>query len=77
VKVKEIDAACRKAGIGCTDCKKMLAERVAEELSPIHERIAYYVNHIDEINEITEEGNRKATKVARQTMDEVRTAVKI
>jgi tryptophanyl-tRNA synthetase len=76
-KVKDIDAACRKAGIGCTDCKKMLAERVAEELSPVHERIDYYVSHIAEINEIIEEGNRKATKIARQTMDEVRTAVKI
>jgi tryptophanyl-tRNA synthetase len=77
VKVKEIDAACRKAGIGCTDCKKMLGQRVAEELNPVHERIDYYVNHISEIKEIIEEGNVKATKIARQTMDEVRAAVKI
>jgi tryptophanyl-tRNA synthetase len=55
----------------------MLAQRVAEELNPIHERIDYYVSHIAEINEIIEEGNKKATKIARQTMDEVRTAVKI
>ena len=76
-KVKEIDAACRKAEIGCTDCKKMLAERITEELSPVHERIDYYVSHIAEINGIIEEGNKKATKIARQTMDEVRAAVKI
>jgi len=76
-KVKEIDAACRKAEIGCTDCKKMLALRIAEELSPVHERMDYYTSHLDEINTIIEEGNSKATKIARQTMDEVRAAVKI
>lgn len=75
--VKEIDAGCRKASIGCTDCKKMLARRIAEAMQPIHERMDYYVNHLDEINSIIEEGNRKATKIARQTMDEVRAAVKI
>jgi tryptophanyl-tRNA synthetase len=75
--VKEIDAACRKAEIGCTDCKKMLARHVAEELSPVHERMDYYVSHLDEINNIMEEGNNKAKKIARKTMDEVRAAVKI
>jgi tryptophanyl-tRNA synthetase len=76
-KVKEIDAACRKAEIGCTDCKKMLALRIAEEMSPVHERMDYYINHIAEINGIIDEGNSKATKIARQTMDEVRAAVNI
>jgi len=75
--VKEIKAGCRKAAIGCTDCKKMLAIRVAEVMQPIHERIDYYINHLDEISSIIEEGNGKATKIARQTMDEVRAAVKI
>jgi tryptophanyl-tRNA synthetase len=75
--IKEIDVNCRKAAIGCTDCKKMLARRIAEAMQPIHARIDYYVNHLDEINAIIEEGNKKATKIARQTMEEVRAAVKI
>jgi tryptophanyl-tRNA synthetase len=75
--VKEIDANCRKAAIGCTDCKKMLAQRIAEELTPIHERMDYYVNHMDEINSIIAEGNKKAAKIACQTLEEVRAAVKI
>jgi hypothetical protein len=37
----------------------------------------YYSSHLLEIEAIIEEGNAKATKIARQTMDEVRTAVKI
>lgn len=76
-KVREIDIECRKAGIGCTDCKKILAKRVAEELHPIHERMDYYMNHMNEINSIIEEGNKKARKIAQQTMSEVRAAVNI
>ncbi len=76
-KVKQIDGDCRKAGIGCTDCKKMLARNVAEAMVPVHERMDYYANHLAEIDVIIEEGNAKATKIARQTMDEVRATVKI
>ena len=76
-KVKQIDADCRKAAISCTDCKKMLAVRVAEVMKPVHERIAYYNSNLDEVKTVIEEGNKKATKIARQTMDEVRAAVKI
>ena len=76
-KVKEINVECRKAGIGCTDCKKNLAARIAETMAPIHERRDYYINHMEEIHKIIEDGNKKATVIARQTMDEVRAAVKI
>jgi tryptophanyl-tRNA synthetase len=76
-KVKEIDVECRKAGIGCTDCKKVLAVNVAKAWKPVHERMDYYSSHAGEIKEIIEEGNKKATKIARQTMDEVRAAVNI
>lgn len=76
-KVEEINVNCRKAGIGCTECKKLLAARVAEVMAPMHERINYYQKHLDEVKAIIEEGNSKATKIARQTMEEVRAAVKI
>ena len=76
-KVREIDAECRRAGIGCTDCKKLLAGHVAEELKPVHDRMDYYTNHLAEITAIIDEGNKKALKIARQTMDEVRAAINI
>jgi len=75
--VKEIDDGCRKATIGCTDCKKILAQRIAEKLEPVHERMDYYVSHPDEIHDIINEGNQKAAVIARQTMEEVRAAIKI
>jgi tryptophanyl-tRNA synthetase len=76
-KIDEINAECRKAGIGCIECKKMLAQHVAENLKPVHERMDYYTNHLDEIYSIIDEGNQKAKEIACQTMNEVRNAVKI
>jgi tryptophanyl-tRNA synthetase len=75
--VREIDEGCRKATIGCTDCKKILACRIAEALQPVHERMDYYIVNMDEIKDVISEGNKKATKIAQHTMEEVRAAVKI
>ncbi len=75
--VAEINESCRVAGIGCIDCKKMLAARIEEALAPVHERMDYYLNHLQEIHLIITDGNARATKIARETMEEVREAVKI
>lgn len=76
-KIREIDTECRRAGIGCTDCKKMLALHIAEGLQPVHERRAYYLQHPDDVRDIIATGNIRARKVAEETMAEVRGAVKI
>jgi tryptophanyl-tRNA synthetase len=75
--VKEIAAGCRSASIGCTDCKKMLAQRITSAMTPIHERMNYYNNHLDEVAGVIVDGNRKAAQIASRTMEEVRAAVKI
>jgi tryptophanyl-tRNA synthetase len=75
--VAEINRECRVAGIGCTDCKKMLAARVEEALAPVHERMDYYQRNVKEIQEMIQKGNDQAAGIARQTMAEVRKAVKI
>ncbi|HBJ74865.1 MAG TPA: tryptophan--tRNA ligase [Syntrophaceae bacterium] len=75
--VAEINQACRVAGIGCIDCKKMLAARVEEALAPVHERMDYYQRNVQEIYDIIANGNKQATAIARATLAEVRDAVKI
>jgi tryptophanyl-tRNA synthetase len=75
--VAEINQACRIAGIGCIDCKKMLASRIEESLAPVHERMDYYLNHLQEIHDMIADGNSRASTIARQTMEEVREAIKI
>ncbi|HOO90508.1 MAG TPA: tryptophan--tRNA ligase [Syntrophales bacterium] len=73
----EIADACKKAGIGCVECKKRLAQRIEEGMTPIHERQDYYLNHLDDVREIINDGVRRATEIARLTMEQVREAVKI
>jgi tryptophanyl-tRNA synthetase len=75
--VNEISLACRRADIGCTDCKSRLADRILEEMQPIHDLQEYYSHHPEKVREIIEDGNIRATKIARMTMEEVREAVKI
>lgn len=75
--VAEINRECRAAGIGCIECKKKLAARIDEALAPVHDRMDYYLHHLQEIHDIIARGNAQATEIARQTMEEVRTAVKI
>jgi tryptophanyl-tRNA synthetase len=75
--VDQIAVECRRAGIGCTDCKQRLAVRIAETMKPIHERRDYYLRHLEEVNDIIESGNARAVRIARQTMLEVREAISI
>jgi tryptophanyl-tRNA synthetase len=75
--VAEINQACRVAGIGCIDCKKMLAARVEEALAPVHERMDYYQRNVQEIHDIIANGNKQATAIAGATLAEVRDAIKI
>lgn len=75
--VAQINTDCRTAGIGCTDCKKRLYERMLLAMSPIHERRNHYCQHPDLVRDIIEKGNRKAAAVANATMQEVREAMKI
>ncbi|WP_367359227.1 tryptophan--tRNA ligase [Syntrophus buswellii] len=75
--IGEIDVECRRAGIGCIECKKRLAARITEGLQTVHERQEYYRGHIKEVLEIIENGTARASGIARATMAEVREAVKI
>jgi tryptophanyl-tRNA synthetase len=73
----QIGDQCRCAEIGCVDCKKSMAANLIQALAPIHEKRMYYKERPELIDEIIDAGSRKAGKVARQTMQEVRAALKI
>jgi tryptophanyl-tRNA synthetase len=73
----EIAVQCRSAHIGCVDCKKTMAANLIQSLAPIHEKRLYYQQRPELIREIIDDGSRKAGRVAQQTMQEVRGALKI
>lgn len=75
--VAQIDDACRKAEIGCTECKSRLAKVITTAMQGIHDKQTYYREHINEVEEIIAAGNNKASAVASQTMQEVRESIKI
>ncbi len=75
--VAEIATACRRAAIGCTECKKRLAEAISEGMKPIHEKREYYLNHLKDVEEIIEDGNIRARRIASETLLEAREMMKI
>lgn len=66
---------CRSAGIGCLECKQPVIEAVKAELAPIQERAQEYESDPDLVRNIVAEGSEQARAVARETMDEVRSAM--
>jgi tryptophanyl-tRNA synthetase len=76
-KVQEIDTACRKATIGCVECKQIMAASLNAALEPVRERRRELEASPETIDAIMEAGNRKARKIARGTLEEVREVVKI
>jgi len=74
---KEIDELCRKAQIGCTDCKKELGQILVKILEPIQEKRNDLVKNKKHIFEILEEGEKEASKVASKTLEEVKSLLKL
>lgn len=63
---------CRTAGIGCMDCKKVLATNLNAALAPIIERRAELDRHPGRVNEILAAGASHLRPLARETMELVR-----
>ena len=75
--VSKIEKECRSAGIGCVECKKLMAANLKTGLEPMRAKRKELEADINKIREIIEQGNIRARAVARETMAEVREAVKI
>lgn len=73
--VQMIDRECRRAGIGCVECKKILAENINQHLAPFREKRNQLAQKPDRVWEILHQGARKARVIAEKTMQEVRAAV--
>ncbi|MDN5849235.1 MAG: tryptophan--tRNA ligase [Nitrococcus sp.] len=68
-------SGCRSAAIGCLDCKQPIIEAVNAELEPIRARARALDDDPEAVRRIVLDGCEKARMVARETMQEVRTAV--
>jgi tryptophanyl-tRNA synthetase len=68
---------CRTAGIGCLDCKGRLLEHLLQRLEGIHARRPEFAARPDTVWDILQAGSHRAREVARATMEQVRSAMKI
>ena len=62
--VKEIGEDCRKARIGCVDCKKIMASNLIKALLPIREKRKALESDICTVKDIIAQGNCRAKSIA-------------
>ncbi len=75
--VPEIEESCKAGTIGCVACKKNLANKINALLDPMRERRSKYDNNPKLVDEILINGTKKARKIAKATMQEVREAMNL
>ena len=66
---------CTSAGIGCIDCKKPLIDAINAEQAVMRERAQQFEQDPDLVQSILLEGSEKARDEARETLEEVRSAI--
>jgi tryptophanyl-tRNA synthetase len=75
--VEKIDRECRKAEIGCVACKKIMAASLIDALAPLQEKRRYYTAHPEIVDQIIADGSAKACAIAKDTMAQVKAALKM
>ena len=66
---------CKTAGIGCLDCKKPLIDTIRAEQSGMRDRARRYEEQPELVKAIINEGVEHARDMARDTLEEVRSAM--
>ncbi len=72
-----INIECRRAGIGCVDCKKRFAANLNSSLEPFRAKRTEIAAQPDLVPSVLEDGARRARAIAEKTMQEVREAIQL
>ena len=75
--VEMVNVECRRAGIGCVEDKKLMADNLVQLLAPYRERRQPYEKNPQQVRDVLEEGSQRARKTAGETMDAVRAAMNL
>jgi len=68
---------CSNAKSGCTECKKRLAAYIIEKIAPIQKKREALLKDKAGLRNILDEGAKKASSIASETMKEVRSAINL
>ena len=72
-----VQEGCKSASIGCIDCKQPVIDAVLRELKPMQERAKEYTEQPELVRSIINEGTEKARDLAKETLEEVKSAMGI
>jgi len=70
--VENINVECRRAGIGCVDCKKILAKNMNDYFAPIRARREDFAKDEASTWDMLKDGAQRASVIAESVMREVR-----
>jgi tryptophanyl-tRNA synthetase len=70
-----VNRECRIAGIGCVDCKALLAKNLNAHLAPYRAHRAEIEKDPGYVLDVLEDGRKRADAIASRTMQEVRQAL--
>jgi tryptophanyl-tRNA synthetase len=73
--INMVNTECRRAGIGCVDCKKLFARNLNAHLEPFREKRAEIAQNPDTVWDVLHDGARRARVIAEGVMEEVREAI--
>jgi tryptophanyl-tRNA synthetase len=73
--VDMVNVECRRAGIGCVDCKKLLAKNMNNHLEPFRTKRSEFAAKPGYVQDVLDDGARRACVIAEKTMEEVREAM--
>jgi tryptophanyl-tRNA synthetase len=72
-----VNVECRRAGIGCVECKMLFAKNLNKHFEPFRARRAEIASKPHTVTEILNDGADRARSIAQKTMEEVRAAVQL
>ncbi len=75
--VDMINVECRRAGIGCVDCKLRFAANLNKNLEPFRAKRAELASQESYVQDVLNDGGKRARSIAQQTMVEVREAMQL
>ena len=75
--VETVCSECRAGARGCVACKRQLIQNIIKKLEPVREKRRYYEAHRDEVQKILEEGTKKAREITKETIKNVKQAMRI
>ena len=73
--VAMIDTECRRAGVGCVDCKQRFATNLNLSLEPFRDKRVALSDKPERVWEILDDGRQRASQIAQQTIRDVKDAI--